>query len=301
MAAITPATVLASVAAAVPRECHENIIIVGSLAAGYLLLKDETRFQVRTKDVDCVLSPHVRAVESGKTVVAQLLAGGWRPREEGEHGKPGNAGTPDQNLPAVRLFPPDSRDWFIELLTVPASETDSFRPWTRLQLPDGDYGLPSFRFLALATFKPVKTGSGLYCARPEMMALAGLLEHTRVKPDPIRGSTLGNRAIKRSNKDLGRVLAIAWLSREEELEIWPKRWEEGLRSCLPKTWHTHAAGAGSGLRKLLSDPEDLAQAHYTCINGLLAGSPVSLEQLRIAGLRLIQDAITPLEARANEV
>lgn len=63
---VSPRKVLAEVAAAIPPEIHPNVVIIGSLAAGYWLCQrgDET-FGVRTKDVDCVLSPHLSAVEKG--------------------------------------------------------------------------------------------------------------------------------------------------------------------------------------------------------------------------------------------
>lgn len=87
---VSPRLVLAQVADAVPSVCRENIIVIGSLAAGFQLLGHDDSLQVRTKDIDCVLSPRVKAVKSGRAVAQKLLAEGWKPREEGEHGKPGN-------------------------------------------------------------------------------------------------------------------------------------------------------------------------------------------------------------------
>jgi hypothetical protein len=55
---VSPKKVLAQVASAVPNTVHQNIIVIGSLAAGYGLFKDRDAYGVRTKDVDCVLSPH---------------------------------------------------------------------------------------------------------------------------------------------------------------------------------------------------------------------------------------------------
>ena len=60
---VAPRKVLAQVAAAIPAEVHPNIVIIGSLAAGYWLFKGNASFGVRTKDIDCVLSPHLSAVE----------------------------------------------------------------------------------------------------------------------------------------------------------------------------------------------------------------------------------------------
>ena len=83
---VSPRNVLAQIAAAVPPEVHPNIIIIGSLAAAYWLFRDEQTFAVRTKDADCVLSPHVLAVEKGRVVIETLLSAGWQPKTEGKFG-----------------------------------------------------------------------------------------------------------------------------------------------------------------------------------------------------------------------
>jgi hypothetical protein len=54
------------------------------------------------------------------------------------------------------------------------------------------------------------------------MALANLLEHPVIGPQTM-STKIGGRTLKRSNKDLGRVLAIARLSEN-------RRWKTGLRS-----------------------------------------------------------------------
>jgi len=54
---VSPRKVLAEVAAAIPADVHPNIIIIGSLAAGFWLFQGDQSFGVRTKDIDCVLSP----------------------------------------------------------------------------------------------------------------------------------------------------------------------------------------------------------------------------------------------------
>jgi hypothetical protein len=297
---VAPRRVLERVAAAIPKECHENIIVVGSLAAGYQLLASAHAFPVRTKDIDCVLSPRVDAVDRGQAIAERLLSAGWRPLTEGAHSIPGTAQTPTDKLPVVRLYPPNTKDWFIEFITVP----DSQRPqdtWMRLELSSGHYGLRSFRFMAIAAFEPIPTPSGIYCARAEMMALANLLEHPEIKSERMSGLIEG-REIKRSNKDLGRVLAITWLSLENDEEVllsWPDLWEESLRRSFPDDWRLIGRDTGNGLRQLLASPTDLDETHHTCVFGLLTSFRVTSEQLRVVALRLLQDAVEPFEERCR--
>jgi hypothetical protein len=292
---ISPSEVLARVAEQIPPDCLENMIIIGSLAAGYHFFANDRDLYVRTKDIDSVLCPRREAVRSGRDVAEQLLRNGWQHRQAGSHAEPGTIDTPDEDLPAVRLEPPDSSEWFLEFLTEPERGDASGRRWLRLELSTGHFGLPSFTCLALTTFRPVKTPFGLYCARPSMMALANLLEHRKIG-DELMSGLIAKRKIKRSNKDLGRVVALARLSSEEAVEVWTEEWEEALQQVFPGTWKTRAREAGDGLRALLASSDDLEEAVHTCNNGLLAARPVTIEQLRIAGQRLLYDAVEPLEA-----
>jgi hypothetical protein len=132
-----------------------------------------------------------------------------------------------------------------------------------------------------------------------MMALALLLEHPTIRPETMSG-LIGGRKIKRSNKDLGRVLAIARLSSEEAILSWAVAWETGLRVCFPSRWPKLARRVGSGLRRLLDSPPDLEEAHHTCIYGLLRSRPATIEELEVSGRRLLQDAIEPIERIGRE-
>ena len=304
MSQVTPSKVLGEVSAAVPAACRGNIVIIGSLAAGYHFFGNDASKAVRTKDVDCVLEPFHAAVGAGQSIARQLLDAGWQRRMQGEHQVPGSEDTPVYKLPAVRLYPPeadpDSEEaWFIELLTVPESAESGGRGWTRLPLAEGHFGLPSFRFLSITAFDPLPVGKlGIRYARPEMMALANLLEHPEIKPDRMSGLFAG-RAIKRSNKDLGRVLAITRLADLNDYRPWADTWKKALKKCFPAEWRELAARAGSGLRQLMRNEADLEEALHTCINGLLSSQPPSTAALTAAGDRLLGDAIETLEDLAH--
>jgi hypothetical protein len=299
---IQPATVLREIAEAVPADCRNNLIIVGSLATGYHYRDQLEGMAVRTKDADCLLSPRVAAIEAGVTITDRLLDAGWQFKGTPNHAQPGTANTPEAELPAVRLSPPGASDWFIELLTVPANPSDRGQRWARLATHHGHFGLCSFGFLCLTDLDPILTELGLHIARPEMMALANLLEHPVIKTETMSGGFAGRMDIKRSNKDLGRVLAIGRLAigRDEDALLgWSGLWRTALQKRFPDEWRELSRRVGQGLRALLASELDLEQALYTCANGLLASRPPTLEQLRIVGNRLLADAVVPLETEAG--
>src|SRR5688572_20293784 len=165
MIPISPRAALQQVAAAIPEDCRENLVIVGSLAAGFHFFGDDPQMQVRTKDADCLLSPHIRAIPAGKAVAERLFAAGWTFHGTEKFSVPGTEETPEEDLPVARLRPPGSLDWFIELLTVPESSDDLGQRYIRLRTTRGHFSLCSFGFLSLADYKPVPTEFGISVAR----------------------------------------------------------------------------------------------------------------------------------------
>ena len=298
MEPVNPPQILNQISLAIPAECREQLIVIGSLAVGYHYFKNQDDMSVRTKDADCLLSPRQHAVESAASITEQLIESGWSYNLEASGRAPGNANTPDDELPAVRLWPPNNTKWFIELLTDPDSSAQNAKQWLRINTRHGDFGLCSFRYLALLSFDPAMTDMGIRVARPEMMALANMLSHPRIGPETMFDGFAGRPEIKRSNKDLGRVLAIAYLAmREEENALlnWPGQWRDALQIIFTEDATALALKAGSGIRELLDSDDDIEQAYFTCTNGLLSSMPVTLEQFKIAGNRLLQDAIVPIE------
>lgn len=301
LSGVSPAKVFREIAAAIPSDCKENMIIIGSLAVGFRYFGHAEKMVVRTKDADCLLSPNMMAVQAGISITEQLLSAQWRRRSEGQWTEVGNENTPDNQLPMVRLHPPQGKDWFLELLTVPESAANRQKTWHRMHTKFGDFTICSFGYLSLTNFKPLATEFGIFIARPEMMALANLLEHPEIGPETMSGGFSDRENIKRSNKDLGRVVAIARLATEEDEEVlltWADLWLEALQDRFVDDWQGLAAGVGSGLRELLASPADFDEAYHTCVTGLLAEVPPSREGFKIAAQRLLEDVVRVVEASA---
>lgn len=281
------------------------MIIIGSLAAGYHFFADDPRKAVRTKDVDCMFSPHAQAVAAAREVTEELLRAQWTPQPGTAWSAPGKPGQPPEDLPLVRLRPPASAqqsEWFIELLGAPdeSIEPAAGRRFETIETSRGHFALCSFGFLALAEWQPTQTDLGLRIARPEMMALANLLHHPAVGQEVMSGHQFG-RPIKRSNKDLGRVLALAHLTTvrdransTEDFEAWPHNMAQALAEKFPRHAADLAARAGNGVRELLASEADLDQALRTCNLGLLASFDIGIAALRATGQRLIAEVIEPL-------
>ncbi len=298
MSPVSPRAVLARVARQVPEDCRHHIIVIGSLAAGYQLFPEAEETPVRTKDIDRILVPRIEAVRTGKAVAEALLAAGWRRRSEGPHAAPGTASTPDDDLPVVRLCPPDSTDWFIELLTVQEAKDERDRAFERVVLSDGGhYAVASFRYLDVAAHRPIETPEGLRCARLAMLVLSNLLRNPVIRPE--RMQTPGGPGPKRSNKDLGRVLTIARLAGRAAAAEWAASWAEALRGLYPANWTEPGGRVGAGIRALLASEGDFREALDVSRAGLLASLPTSVDELRAVAERLLLDGIEPLEDAAR--
>lgn len=291
--ALTPQDVLRQVAQAIPEDVRGDIIIVGSLAAGYQLLRHRGQ-TMRTKDVDGMLAPHARAMVSATRVTDRLLGEGWLPQTTPAYDLPGTANTRDERLAVVRLQPPGTREWFLELLGAPPEVTpepnSSGRSSRRLETSGGHFALPSFAYLGLAQFQPTLSEFGIRIALPEMMALANLLHHPAIG-GTLMGQPFANRQIKRANKDLGRVVALAYLADrqdEDALERWQPRWHEALNEMASEHAQRLTAAAPAGLYALLASAPDMEQALHTVNFGLLSATPLSSSQFVIALRRLVQ-------------
>lgn len=294
---------MGQIAAVLPEDCKPNVIIIGSLAAGYHFFAGDPQRSIRTKDVDCMFSPHAKAVDAAGTVTERLLAAAWQPRKEGGWGSPGDEHTPDDKLPMIRLKPPGTggTDWFLELLGAPNEKSGQEKTFYRVRTSIGHFAICSFNYLALAEWQPAETRHGVRIARPEMMALANMLHHPEISPALIAGTMT-----KRSNKDLGRVLALAWLTGErdrradaDELAAWPGRMADALRARFPERAQALALSAGAGIRALMASDGDRDEALAIANMGLLASLEVSRDGFAAIGRRFIQQVIEPLEEAAN--
>jgi hypothetical protein len=282
---IDPSALMERLARDLPSSIQRNVILVGSLAAAYHYEDRIQRGTVRTKDADLLLQPRSVAVKVGQQGAKKLRDLKWQYELMGR--EPQQESDRVGDAPVVRLYPPDSKDYFVEFLTVQDPNSQAVKDYIPVLLPEGYFCLPSFKFIGLTAWSPLESKSGLMYARPSMMALANLLSHPKIAPTRL-GQPYGQMRPKRSNKDLGRVLALAWLEGQDAAS-WFAEWRSGLTQALREESAGYFLGAVSGLRDLLDSPDDLSEAWYTCDYGLLAGLDVSIDQLRIRGERLLAD------------
>jgi hypothetical protein len=294
MAALDPRKLFARMAGDIPGPLRKHVFIVGSLAAAYHFRAQLERRAVNTKDADVVIHP-AGNVEASRALAAKLLELGWKRTPECY---PLPRRSPADSLRAIRLYPPKSRDYFIELLGVPARDQREGLVWIPVRLRDGWYGVGCHRFMSLTTIGAIRSAEGLDYAAPPMMALANLLSHPRLGEQRMSAPIQGRR-ILRAAKDLGRVLALAWLAGRDETGSWGATWSKALRRNFPRRWRALATSAGAGLEALLGDAAALEEARVTTDVGLLSGRGVTAGNLRAVGLQLISDALRPLSEQSS--
>lgn len=143
---------------------------------------------------------------------------------------------------------------------------------------------------------------GIRIARPEMMALANMLHHERIGVELMSGTQW-----KRSNKDLDRVLAMAYLAVERDRkndnndsDEWAPRIWAALNAKFPGQAQELTNRAGNGIRMLLESRPDIDQALTICNIGLLATMEVGRAAFAATGRRFIAEVIEPLEKVAAQ-
>src|SRR5665647_1066819 len=193
-------TILALIGNAIPQELQSNMIIIGSLAAAYAFFDEQSGEGVRTKDVDCMLSPSAKAIPVAKDVTQKLLDNAWTFRPSKDFPTPGTKELPAKDLPLVRLNPPGATEWFLELLCPPSvrDQGKAERNFERIETDKGHFALVSFGFFNLLEHEPISGPLSLRIANPSMMALCNLLHHPSISQE-----TIADSAMKRSTKDLG--------------------------------------------------------------------------------------------------
>jgi len=211
MSKLDPQSLFARLSTDIPRELHEHLFVIGSLAAAYHFsdqLQDQT---LNTKDADLVVHP-AGGVNSCRQMAERLLSLGWTIKEDRRF-RPQPTAELLSLLPFIRLSPPESRDYFVEFLTLPEIGQREHYKIVPVELSDGWFAAPSFKFFVLLALHRQRSKEGLEYAAPSMMALANLLAHPQLGKQTIEGD-----GRLRSAKDLGRVIALARLAGMEEVE-----------------------------------------------------------------------------------
>lgn len=276
-----------------PAIVREHILVVGSLAAA-MSHRDQLRERgVNTKDCDVIIHPAGALPEAAK-LATTLFEAGWRPLSKC---KPAARDAPVADLSVIRLNPPSSDAYFVELLGLPNATQTAGKLMIPFEVNGGWYVLPSFRFMVVLS-QEQRTYEGIAYASPSMMALANLLAHRELGAARVSEEIIGRKPL-RSAKDLGRVLALNRLETREVVEEWPAQWLEVLKRCFPAEWKELATYAGDGLRALLGNADAMDDAHHTVTVGLLDGMGVSVEKLSALGRQFIADVIEPLAEAAQ--
>lgn len=292
MTALDPVRLFARLAEALPRTLHRHACIVGSLAAAYHFRTRLRGLAVNTKDADLLIHP-AGDVRSCRDMAMELLDLGWRRKVDCE---PQKRPRPAERLRAIRLLPPRGDGYFIELMGLPDSGQRPTKRWTPVRLPDGWYGIPSFRCMRVIAEGRLRSREGLEYASPAMMALANLLAHPVVGTQRM-SEPIGGRRLLRSSKDLGRILAMAWLAGRDGVAEWRDPWVGALKACFPGRWKALTRRFGDGFREFLDRPDALEDARVSLDIGLLAGKGVTADNLRAVGEQVWSDLVLPVRAQ----
>ena len=293
MTRLDPEVLFDLLEAHLPADVRSHVLVVGSLAAAMAYRGQLRDRGVNTKDCDVIIHPAGALAEAGH-LAGVLLEAGWRPLPKC---KAGRQGDPVEALSVVRLQPPASDAYFVELLGLPERTQADLKLMIPFEVKGAWYVLPSFRFMGVLTHDQQRRGAIAH-ASPSMMALANLLAHRTLGTARVSEPIAGRNPL-RAAKDLGRVVALARLAERDVTETWPQRWREVLQACFPSEWQELALHAGDGLRALLSDTGALDDALHTMTVGLLDGTGLSLEQLRILIEQVLIDVIEPLAETAS--
>ena len=274
----------------IPADLHENVLIVGSLAAAFDFRAQLHQSVINTKDADVAIQP-AGAIAECRAIAQRLIDTGWQ--RVGLKCFPCADSSDPEKLRVVRLHPPNTEAYFLELIAFPEQGQTEPKKMLPVQLDDGWYCLPSFRFMRLTGFEQRRAHNGLAYAAPAMMALSNLLSHPIIGTATMSDAIAG-RKLLRSSKDLGRVLALARLSTRQETEAWPDVWHRALLQTFPAEVGALAKQAQFGIVALLDDARALEDARVAVDDGILRGHDVTVHQLKAIGRQLLMDALEPL-------
>lgn len=280
-------SMLERVAERIPEAVRPNVIVIGSIAAAWAFRDVSGTASVATKDIDLLLRPSIDAVVKAEEIGRALLDAGWEANYP-QGWSPASASTPEDQLPALRLSPPDGGPWFVELLAEPPNDQQTRKRWRRIETGNRHFGLPSFRYMRVAVHDAERTPFGLQVARPALMALANLLEHA--EPDRTVVRNLGQ---PRYVKDVGRSVALWWLAQQRIVpaaDAWLSAWDHALDAHDPGRRSEQIAAAALGLESIGSRLQD---AHSIAVRSLLAphGTTSAAYRRAYAGLKhLLADA-----------
>lgn len=168
MKKLDPHELFERIAQDVPTDLHQHLFVTGSLAAAYHFTEELRGQGINTKDADLVVHPAGHVV-SCQQMAHQMLDLGWT-RTEQCYPQPNPE--PKDDLRAIRLYPPNSQDYFVEFLNIPQQDQKEPKEWIQMELDDGWYGLPSFRFLGVAATHRLPSHVGLRVCVPRSHGLS---------------------------------------------------------------------------------------------------------------------------------